>query len=92
MRYQRYEQPAAKAGPVRLQHRRVHRAAVQFKQPQTPWACDQHAKVDAANHATSRRGFAFTRGSMPERMPGRSRPKTRFLSSIRELFSRGNPR
>jgi hypothetical protein len=45
-----------------------------------------------SGHATQSPRFRLHARLDAEQMPGRSRPKTKFLGSIRELFSRQKPR
>jgi hypothetical protein len=49
-------------------------------------------KHGKSGHATQSPQFRLHARLDAERMPGRSRPKTKFLGSIRELFSREKPR
>jgi hypothetical protein len=49
-------------------------------------------KHGKSGHATQSPRFRLHARLDAERMPGRSRPKTKFLSSIRELLSRDKPR
>jgi hypothetical protein len=49
-------------------------------------------KHGKSGHATQSPRFRLHARLDAERMPGRLRPKTKFLASIRELLSRQKPR